>query len=91
MMEMMVMMTSKDDIMLLSRTIYSDADIYLLDDPLSAVDGHVGRHIFDNCIMNYLRSKVRILVTHQVQYLKEASKILVMKEVSLISIPIIVD
>ncbi|KAK8407821.1 hypothetical protein O3P69_002393 [Scylla paramamosain] len=64
----------------LARAIYNDADIYLLDDPLSAVDTRVGRHIFDKCIMKYLRHKVRILVTHQVQYLKEASKILVLKE-----------
>lgn len=65
----------------LNRAVYYDADIYLLDDPLSAVDTHVGRHLFDQCIMGHLKHKVRILVTHQLQYLKEANEILVLREV----------
>ncbi|KAK4317272.1 hypothetical protein Pmani_011632 [Petrolisthes manimaculis] len=64
----------------LARAVYFDADIYLLDDPLSAVDTHVGRHLFDSCIMQHLQHKVRILVTHQLQFLKSASQILVLKE-----------
>ncbi|XP_068230341.1 ATP-binding cassette sub-family C member 4-like isoform X1 [Palaemon carinicauda] len=64
----------------LARAVYYDADIYLLDDPLSAVDTHVGRHLFDQCIVDHLKHKVRILVTHQLQYLKPASQILVLKE-----------
>ncbi|XP_064120685.1 ATP-binding cassette sub-family C member 4-like [Macrobrachium nipponense] len=64
----------------LARAVYYDADIYLLDDPLSAVDTHVGRHLFDQCIMDHLKHKVRILVTHQLQYLKPASQILVLRE-----------
>ncbi|XP_069987945.1 ATP-binding cassette sub-family C member 4 isoform X1 [Penaeus vannamei] len=64
----------------LARAVYYDADIYLLDDPLSAVDTHVGRHLFDQCIMGHLKHKVRILVTHQLQYLKEANEILVLRE-----------
>ncbi|KAK7083945.1 Multidrug resistance-associated protein 4, partial [Halocaridina rubra] len=64
----------------LARAVYYDADIYLLDDPLSAVDTHVGRHLFDQCIMNHLKNKVRVLVTHQLQYLKPASQILVLRE-----------
>ncbi|CAL4094228.1 unnamed protein product, partial [Meganyctiphanes norvegica] len=63
----------------LARAVYYDADIYLLDDPLSAVDTHVGRHLFDHCIMDHLKHKVRILVTHQLQYLKPASNILALK------------
>lgn len=59
----------------LARAVYKNADIYLLDDPLSAVDTHVARHIFDECIMKYLKEKCVILVTHQVQYLKSTSKI----------------
>lgn len=65
----------------MNRAVYFDADIYLLDDPLSAVDSHVGRHLFDNCIMQHLKHKVRILVTHQLQFLKSASQILILKEV----------
>lgn len=42
-------------------------DIYLLDDPLSAVDSHVGQHIFESCIKGTLRGKTIILVTHQLQ------------------------
>lgn len=45
----------------------ADADVYLLDDPLSAVDAHVGRHIFDECVCGALAAKTRVLVTHQLQ------------------------
>jgi ABC-type transport system involved in cytochrome bd biosynthesis fused ATPase/permease subunit len=51
----------------LARAVYSAADVYLLDDPLSAVDVHVGRHIFEACICGELAGKTRLLVTHQVQ------------------------
>jgi len=66
----------------LARALYIEADIYLLDDPLSAVDAHVGRHLFDRAISSFLNGKIRVLVTHQLQYLKDAvDKILVLKEV----------
>jgi ATP-binding cassette, subfamily C (CFTR/MRP), member 4 len=39
----------------LARAVYRDADIYLLDDPFSAVDVHVGIHIFQSCIKNVLK------------------------------------
>uniref|UniRef100_A0A8D3B231 Multidrug resistance-associated protein 4 n=1 Tax=Scophthalmus maximus TaxID=52904 RepID=A0A8D3B231_SCOMX len=65
----------------LARSVYQDADIYLLDDPLSAVDAEVGRHLFEECICGLLRKKPRILVTHQLQYLKAADHIVVLKEV----------
>ncbi|XP_055069172.2 ATP-binding cassette sub-family C member 4 isoform X1 [Misgurnus anguillicaudatus] len=64
----------------LARAVYQDADIYLLDDPLSAVDAEVGRHLFEQCICGFLKHKPRILVTHQLQYLKAADQILVLKE-----------
>ncbi|CAL9690131.1 unnamed protein product [Knipowitschia caucasica] len=64
----------------LARAVYQDADIYLLDDPLSAVDSEVGRHLFDECICGLLKKKPRILVTHQLQYLKTANQIVVLKE-----------
>ncbi|KAL1466255.1 hypothetical protein MTO96_042863, partial [Rhipicephalus appendiculatus] len=50
----------------LARAVYNDADIYLLDDPLSAVDSHVGKHIFDQVIgpKGVLKDKTRLLVTH---------------------------
>ncbi|XP_075805253.1 ATP-binding cassette sub-family C member 4 isoform X1 [Microtus pennsylvanicus] len=64
----------------LARAVYQDADIYLLDDPLSAVDAEVGKHLFQLCICQTLHEKVTILVTHQLQYLKAASHILILKD-----------
>ncbi|XP_016014103.1 multidrug resistance-associated protein 4 [Rousettus aegyptiacus] len=64
----------------LARAVYQDADIYLLDDPLSAVDAEVGRHLFQLCICQTLHEKITILVTHQLQYLKAASQILILKD-----------
>lgn len=63
----------------LARAVYKDVDIYLLDDPLSAVDAHVGKMLFDECIMGFLKHKCTILVTHQLQYLKSVGKIYVMR------------
>ena len=62
----------------LARAVYFDADIYLLDDPLSAVDAKVGKHIFEKCISGVLSNKIRILVTHQLQYLKNADYIVIL-------------
>lgn len=59
---------------------YSDRDIYLLDDPLSAVDSHVGKHIFKECIVGALAKKTRILVTHQLQYLPFVDEIIIMEK-----------
>uniref|UniRef100_A0A670YR97 ATP binding cassette subfamily C member 4 (PEL blood group) n=1 Tax=Pseudonaja textilis TaxID=8673 RepID=A0A670YR97_PSETE len=64
----------------LARAVYQDADIYLLDDPLSAVDAEVSRHLFEKCICQTLHKKLCILVTHQLQYLRAASQILILKE-----------
>ncbi|XP_071056450.1 probable multidrug resistance-associated protein lethal(2)03659 [Onthophagus taurus] len=64
----------------LARSIYKEADIYLLDDPLSAVDSHVAKHIFNECIVEYLQGKTRILVTHQIQFLNKADFIVVIKD-----------
>ena len=62
----------------LARAIYSDADIYLLDDPLSAVDAKVGQHLFDRCIKEFLDGPVRILVTHHLQFLKHTDNIVML-------------
>ncbi|XP_019892293.2 probable multidrug resistance-associated protein lethal(2)03659 [Musca domestica] len=62
----------------LARAIYRKADIYLLDDPLSAVDTNVGKHIFRKCIRDFLSDKIRVLVTHQLQYLFDVQHLLIM-------------
>ncbi|XP_045761292.1 uncharacterized protein LOC123864713 [Maniola jurtina] len=67
----------------LARAVYREADIYLLDDPLSAVDANVGRQLFERCIQKYLSGRTRILVTHQVHFLKSADFIVVLKEGSI--------
>ncbi|XP_047540734.1 ATP-binding cassette sub-family C member 4-like [Vanessa atalanta] len=64
----------------LARAVYREADIYLLDDPLSAVDANVGRLLFEGCISEYLRGSTRILVTHQLHFLKAADYIIVLNE-----------
>lgn len=64
----------------LARAVYREADIYLLDDPLSAVDANVGRQLFDGCIKGYLRGRTCVLVTHQIHYLKAADIIVILNE-----------
>uniref|UniRef100_A0A8C8E472 ABC-type glutathione-S-conjugate transporter n=1 Tax=Oryzias sinensis TaxID=183150 RepID=A0A8C8E472_9TELE len=64
----------------LARAVYRKADLYLLDDPLSAVDAHVGQHIFDKVIgpKGVLKDRTRILVTHGMSFLPQADLILVL-------------
>lgn len=64
----------------LARALYQDADTYILDDPLSAVDVHVGRHIFDHFITGAAAGRTRLLVTNQLQYTPYADRIFVMEE-----------
>ncbi|KFP32343.1 Canalicular multispecific organic anion transporter 2, partial [Colius striatus] len=64
----------------LARAVYSNSDIYLLDDPLSAVDSHVAKHIFDKVIGpdGVLKGKTRILVTHGISFLPQVDHIIVL-------------
>ena len=62
----------------LARAVYADADLYLLDDPLSAVDSKVGQHIFNTCIKGLLGEKMRVLTSHQEQHMKEADEVIVL-------------
>ncbi|PVD27621.1 hypothetical protein C0Q70_12787 [Pomacea canaliculata] len=66
----------------LARAVYSDSDIYLLDDPLSAVDSHVGKHIFTEVIgpNGLLRHKTRVLVTHGIHWLPMVDEIIVLSD-----------
>lgn len=69
----------------LARAIYANSDVYLLDDPLSAVDTEVGRHLFEHCVGDLLRNKICVLVTHQLQHLPNAHEILVMNNGSIVA------
>lgn len=62
----------------LARAVYKDADVYLLDDPLSAVDPHVSKHLFEDCIAGFLKGKTVILATHQLHHLKQVDHILIL-------------
>ena len=64
----------------IARAMYSDSDIYLFDDPLSALDAHVGDSIFTDCILNELKSKTRVLVTNSYQFLKYMNRVIFMKD-----------
>ncbi|TDH72543.1 hypothetical protein CCR75_004880 [Bremia lactucae] len=63
----------------LARAVYQDADIYLLDDILSAVDSHVGHDIFVDCIKTCLKDKLVILITHNLSFLSECDKIVMLE------------
>ena len=62
----------------LARAVYADAGVYLLDDPLSAVDSKVGEHIFEQCICRVLKEKIVILVTYSEKNMKEADKVVIL-------------
>ena len=62
----------------LARAAYSNSDIYLLDDPLSALDQKVGKEVYNKCICKFLANKWVILVTHQVQLLTNVKKIFIL-------------
>ncbi|XP_043071061.1 probable multidrug resistance-associated protein lethal(2)03659 isoform X2 [Drosophila grimshawi] len=63
----------------LARAVYRKADIYLLDDPLSAVDTQVGRLILHHCLNDFLSDKIRIMVTHRVPLLRHADHMVLME------------
>ena len=64
----------------IARALYANSDIYLFDDPISALDANVGKNVINNCICDYLKNKTRILVTHAIQYANHADRIIYMKD-----------
>ena len=66
----------------IARAVYSGANFVIFDDPLSALDAHVGRQVFEEAIMKMLvqRGRTVLLVTHQLQYLPRAHNVIVMKD-----------
>lgn len=64
----------------LARSVYKDCDIYLLDDCLSALDAHVSKHVFNECIKGFLKDKICILVTHQMLHLQQSDTIIILNQ-----------
>ncbi|KAI8895252.1 P-loop containing nucleoside triphosphate hydrolase protein [Globomyces pollinis-pini] len=64
----------------LARAIMKDADVYLLDDPLAALDAHVGQSVFEEAIMGSLKTKTVLLTTHQLHLLPYMDKVIVLKD-----------
>ncbi|KAA6400676.1 MAG: putative ABC transporter [Streblomastix strix] len=64
----------------LAKAVYSDRDIYILDDPLSAVDAHVGRFLLEECIDGELKGKTRLLMTNQLQFIVRADNIILLSK-----------
>ncbi|KAI9338538.1 P-loop containing nucleoside triphosphate hydrolase protein [Obelidium mucronatum] len=64
----------------LARAVYANRDILLLDDPLAAVDSHVGKHLLEKCILQYCRGKTVVLVTHQLHVAHNADHIVMLQD-----------
>ena len=59
----------------IARAVYTDSDIYVLDDPLSSLDAHVGRNLFNQVFNEYLKEKTLIISTHALQYVSSFDKV----------------
>ena len=64
----------------IARALYSENDIYIFDDPISALDANVGMKVMKNCIIKHLSNKTRILVTHALQYISFSDRIIYMNK-----------
>lgn len=64
----------------MARAVYSNSDVFVFDDPLSALDAHVARQVFDRCIKGELREKTRVLVTNQLHFLSQVDRIILVHE-----------
>ncbi|RKP05003.1 P-loop containing nucleoside triphosphate hydrolase protein, partial [Thamnocephalis sphaerospora] len=63
----------------IARAVYSQADLYIFDDPLSAVDPHVAQYLFQHVVCGLLKDRPRVLITHQLQFLSKCDSIVVME------------
>ena len=62
------------------KVLFQNKSVYLLDDPLAAVDAHVAKHLFDQCVLGLLAKKTRILCTHHVKFLRRAHFVVVLQD-----------
>lgn len=69
----------------LARAIYRDANIYLLDDPLTALDPSVGNYIFNECVLKFLRDKTVLMVTQNFDHIDKSNKAIVLDEGKIVS------
>ncbi len=63
----------------IARCCYSDSDVVVMDDPIAAVDSHVGKALFNKCISKYMKGRTRILVTNATQYLHKCDYVIVLE------------
>jgi ABC-type multidrug transport system fused ATPase/permease subunit len=68
----------------IARAVYQNADIYVLDDILSAVDSHVGHDIFNQCVKGALKEKLVLLVTHGLTFLNQCDQVIVLDKGTII-------
>nr|VDD06414.1 unnamed protein product [Brassica oleracea] len=64
----------------MARAVYSNSDVFIFDDPLSALDAHVGQQVFEKCIKRELGNKTRVLVTNQLHFLSQVDRIILVHE-----------
>lgn len=64
--------------MALARALYANGDIYLLDDPISAVDAKVAKEIYEKVILRLSKEKTMILATHQINYLMDCDQVIIL-------------
>ena len=64
----------------IARAVYADADLVVMDDPLSALDAHVAKDLFRKCVVGACREKAVLLVTHQLQFVNQADHVVVMAD-----------
>lgn len=64
----------------MARAVYSESDVYIFDDPLSALDAHVGRQVFEKCIKEELSGRTRVLVTNQLHFLSQVDRIILLHD-----------
>ncbi|XP_072319130.1 ATP-binding cassette sub-family C member 10 [Eucyclogobius newberryi] len=69
----------------LARAVYMDKEIYLLDDPLAAVDADVAEHLMKRCVMDLLKEKTRILCTHRIEFVDKADLVILMEDGKIIN------